>query len=259
VAAPLSGRAPARAGAGDQEMIVAIHQPNFFPWLGYFQKIARADAFVFLDAVAFSKGSWTNRVRLLVSGQARWATCPVLHKMGQAINEVRIDPKRPWRKKLVKTLEQNYGRAGHFGEVMAWLAPLIASPADLLADFNVPCIAEIARRLGLPCRFVRQSELPGPADAQAAGSAALVGICRAMSADAYLAGDGAADYEDRTAYEAAGVRLMHNRFRDMIFAQVGSRQFVPGLSILDGLFNVGADAIGAFLRRAAEASGGPAG
>lgn len=220
-------------------MIVAIHQPNFVPWLGYFRKIACADAFAFLDAVAFSKGSWTNRVRLLVAGRARWVTCPVRQALGQPIDQVHIDECQPWREKLVKTLETNYGRAGSFRSVMGWLADLIRWPTDLLADFNVRCIVEIACRLGLQCRFVRQSEMAGASDQK--GSAALAHICRHLKADTYLAGDGADGYEDPSAYEAAGIRMSTSRFRPQRYPQVGSREFVPGLSILDALFNVGPD------------------
>src|SRR3546814_3690829 len=74
-------------------MIVAIHQPNYLPWLGYFHKIARADVFVFLDDVQFSKNGYTNRVRILGDGAARWLTIPAAVHLGDPIGAVR--PARP--------------------------------------------------------------------------------------------------------------------------------------------------------------------
>ena len=90
--------------------VVAIHQPNFLPWLGFFDKLARADVFVLLDSVQFprtSKGTWINRVKLLVGGRKQWATVPIVRSEGSVlpIAEVRIDEAQPWRKKLLRTIE----------------------------------------------------------------------------------------------------------------------------------------------------------
>ena len=83
------------------ERIVAIHQPNFFPWLGYFDKIARANVFVILDSVQFPKkqGNWMNRVRVLVHGKPHWLTVPVdrtFHGV-RSVREMQIASDSPWR------------------------------------------------------------------------------------------------------------------------------------------------------------------
>ena len=92
-------------------MIAAIHQPNFFPWLGYFRKMVVADKFVFLDAVQIIKkgGSWANGVKVLVNGDGKWITVPILRGHGvQNINQVIINNSVPWQKKVIKTIKQNY-------------------------------------------------------------------------------------------------------------------------------------------------------
>ena len=85
--------------------LVAIHQPNFLPWLGYFDKLARADVFVLLDDAQFPKkgGTWVNRARLLVSGRPDWVTVPVdrSYHGTRTIIEMQIDDARPWRRKLI--------------------------------------------------------------------------------------------------------------------------------------------------------------
>ena len=114
-------------------MLVAIHQPNFFPWLGYFDKIRRTDTFIFLEAVAYPRagsggmGSWSNRVQLSIQGEAKWVTCPLKRlEFGEPILAAEIDDRQPWRKKFLKTLAANYGRAARYDAAMALLTPLMS-------------------------------------------------------------------------------------------------------------------------------------
>lgn len=220
--------------------LVAIHQPNFFPWLGYFDKIRRADVFVFLDAVDYARAgsssmaSWQNRVRLAIQGEAKWVTCP-LHRMplGAPILAAEIDDHQPWRAKLLKTLQANYGKAQRFRETIGFLEPLISAPETNLVRFNIAAITAIAERLNLSARFVRQSELPGSGSA----NELLISLVQATGGDAYFVGGGAEGYQEDAMFRDAGLDVVHQNF---IPAPYGApERFIPGLSVIDYLMHDG--------------------
>ena len=219
--------------------LVAIHQPNFFPWLGYFDKVRRADVFIFLDAVSYPRsgsggmGSWCNRVRVSVAGEARWITCPVKRvPLGTAIQAVEIDDAQPWRTKVTRTLEANYRRSPGYERAMALLGPLLQNTTTNLADFNIAAIKAIAAHLGLQTRFVRQSELEF--DGQA--TELLVSLVKAAGGDAYLAGGGAGGYQEDELFAASGIRLVAQGFTPEPYGPENT--FLPGLSVIDYLIRV---------------------
>lgn len=220
--------------------LVAIHQPNFFPWMGYFDKIRRADAFIFLDEVDYPRsgsggmGSWCNRVRLNIQGQAQWVTCPLKRAaLGVPINQITIDDSQPWRTKLLRTLESNYRRAPRYSEAMALLQPLIQAPVTNLAAFNIAAIKAIATALGLRTRFFHQSVLP----AEGRATELLTSLVRAAGGSAYLAGGGAAGYQEDELFKQQGLALVYQDFAASPYGDPS--RFVPGLSVIDYLMQDG--------------------
>ena len=227
--------------------VVAIHQPNFLPWLGYFNKIARADVFVVLDNAQFAKtgGTWTNRVRLRINGEARWVTVPVVRRYRgvKTIAEMMID-QGDWRKKLVRTLQTAYGQAPHFDEVLPFIQPLIEAPTDELVRYNLASIVALATALGLDhARLVLASEL----DVSAVGTDRLVRLVKAVGGNVYLCGGGADGYQEDRKFADAGLRLVYQTFRHPTYDQ-GETPFIPGLSIVDALMRCGFAETRAFVR-----------
>jgi hypothetical protein len=218
--------------------LCAIHQPNFFPWLGYFDKIRRADKFVFLDRANYPKSgssmsSWCNRVKLNVNGHATWVACPVIREHGvQPINSVRIDNGRPWRDAIRKVLETNYGKAPSFASVYPLIDRLVGFESDRLAEFNENAITAIARHLGLDREYIAESELP---PIEHTSNARLVAILKAVGADAYLCGGGATGYQDDSIFNDAGVQVVYQNFAPAPYGKPDS--FIPGLSIIDWLMH----------------------
>jgi hypothetical protein len=220
--------------------IVAIHQPNFFPWLGYFDKIRQADSFVFLDAVAYPRsgsggmGSWCNRVRISMQNEARWVTCPVRRMpLGTPIHDIQIDDAQSWRRILLKTLETNYRKAANFNAAMTILTPLILHPEPNLANFNIHAIGRLAVALGAEAKFTRQSKLPHSGHA----TELLVSLIKAAGGDSYLAGGGASGYQEDALFAANGVTLRYQKFMPSSYGPAD--KFIPGLSVIDYLMHDG--------------------
>ncbi len=228
--------------------VVAIHQPNFFPWLGYFDKIVRSDAFVLLDHVQFPRtgGIWSNRVKLAIGGEARWVTAPIV-RTGHGVrryDDVEFQPGQPWREKFVKTLAANYAKAPHYRACVAWLEPVILDPEPLLARYNRNAILRIAERIGVRTdHMCSSSVLPVHAHA----TELLIELTHAMHADSYLCGAGAEGYQDDAAFASAGITLHYQSFQHPVYSQGGTDRFLPGLSIIDALMHCGTDGVRALL------------
>lgn len=226
-------------------IVVAIHQPNYLPWLGYFHKIARADVFVFLETVQFSKGSYTNRVQILRGGKPAWLTQPILQGLGQSIEAVGF-AEPDWPRRHLDTLHGAYRDANAFREIFPILESLLlAAPLDSLGAANSHLIEGLAAALGLTSRFVRDGALgvgaPGRDDR-------LVALVEAVTPGAvYLSGKGGAAYQDEAKFTAADITLRYSAFETRPYEQVGAGAFVPGLSIVDVLFSLGVEGTRALL------------
>jgi hypothetical protein len=231
-------------------MIVAIHQPNFFPWLGFFDKIARADCFCLLDSVQFAKtgGTYANRVQLRVGSKAAWVTAPVDRSYSgfRTIREMQFHETVPWRERLLRTIQSNYGRAPHFAEVFEWLAGLVRHRVASLAEYNEQAIRGLCGKLGLDTgRLVRSSCL----DVTGSSTDLLVNITRAVGGTAYLCGGGAGEYQEDELFAGNGVRLVAQRFEHPVYPQAGGADFIRGLSVIDALMNCGFEKTSLMLRR----------
>ena len=216
---------------------VAIHQPNYLPWLGYFAKIARADRFIFLDDVQFSKGSYTNRVQVLSAKGPRWLSVPVEVHLGDPI--AKVMPRPGWARSHADMLRNEYRQAAHFKAAWPELeAMLRAAPEADLAAVNIHLVMALAGRLGLKCVFSRSSEFSttGAADDR------LVELTAAVApGGSYLSGKGGAKYQDPPKFAAAGLGFAYLGFSHPQYPQgeMAPDGFVPGLSVADAVLHLG--------------------
>jgi hypothetical protein len=216
-------------------MIVAIHQPNYLPYYGYFHKIQNSDVFVFLDNVLYTKNSYINRNRIRTPKGWSWLTVPVQRK-GSSNNEIRsitISNNVNWRKKHSLSLKYNYSKAKYFSRFHS-LLEVYEKEWTYLAELNIYLIKLICSLLGIKCNFIRASEL----NVSGSKTDLLIDICKAVGGDVYLSGQGAKGYIEEKKFERSNIKLIYDKFEHPKYEQV-FEGFIPNLSIVDILFNVG--------------------
>ncbi len=220
--------------------IAACHQPNFFPWLGYFHKIRWSDTFVFLDDVLLQKtrGSVTNRVTIGIAGKADWMSAPLdrSYSGNIEIKSVRFAPEDRWREKAVTTLKMHYAKAPHFRELAPVFFALLENPEPLLAAYNMHAIEAIARLLGLAVPLVRSSAY----DVTETSTARLASLVAKVGARSYLAGGGAKAYQQDEIFEERGLGVLYQGYAPPTYPR-GNQPEIAGLSILDPLLWLGVE------------------
>lgn len=223
-------------------MIVAVHQPHFLPWLGYLDRMIQADVFVLLDHVQFERRNYQNRTQIRLEGKAHWLTVPVVQRSQQErILEKRLDnplngETRGWGPNRFLTLYHGYRQARFFELYAPRLREILESRWERLVDLDQALLDFLRESLDIRTPLLRSSEL----EVDGHRSELLLNICRAVGADAYLAGmGGSRAYLDCQMFARAGVRVIWQDFRHPQYPQCGAEPFIAGLSAIDLLFNCG--------------------
>lgn len=222
-------------------MIVTIHQPQYLPWLGYFDKISKAQVFVLLDNVQFKKNEWQNRNRIRTAQGMQWVTVPVLHDFGQKINETKINNKENWRRSHLRTLELNYSKAPFFGTYFPQFEQLLNAEWDNLSNLNVACIRLLIKLLGIKTKVVLASEY----EATEHTVLRLVDLCKHFKAATYLSGEGGEKYLDLSQFKNNGIDVQIQKYVHPVYSQLWANEggFCSHLSIVDLLFNCGSESL----------------
>lgn len=215
-------------------MIIAIHQPQFMPWLGYFDKMDQVDAFVLLDNVQYKKNEFQNRNRIKTPQGPQWLTVPVSYQFPALINEVTVRTGDPWRRKHVQTLVANYAKAPYWTDYAESLQTLYADELASLAAINRASVAWLQRELGIETPLVVASEM----DLSEEPTQRLLDICKALGASRYLAGVDGRKYMELNRFKEAGIEVVFQDFEHPNYAQLHG-EFTSHLSALDLLLNCG--------------------
>lgn len=218
-------------------MIISIHQPQFLPWLGYFDKIERSDTFVFLDDVQFKKNEWQNRNKIKTFENWQWLTVPVNHKFLQKIKDVQINNTTQWRKKHLHALKTNYSKARYFNNYFDFFEQTYSQEWKALSDINIYFIKYLIEALGFTNKkIVKASDF----QFKEGRDERLIDICKHFGGDIYLSGEGGQDYLDLDKFEREGIKVIYQNYKHPVYTQQFGH-FIPNLSIIDLLFNCGPD------------------
>jgi hypothetical protein len=220
-------------------LIVAVHQPQYLPWLGYFDKMIQADVFCYLDNVQYKKSEWQNRNRIKTAQSWQWLTVPVRYRFPQKINEVEVNNTQKWHKKHLQALITNYSKAPYFKDYLSPLEEFLGKGWELLSELNISLIECLREFLGLdhkpavPASSLSLSDEP---------TERLIDICKSVGANTYLCGQDGQKYMDLDRFKENGIRVITQEFKHPVYPQLYS-EFQSHLSAVDLLFNCGPQSV----------------
>jgi hypothetical protein len=218
-------------------MKLAIMQPYFFPYIGYWQLIHAVDRFVIYDDVTYIKGGWINRNRLLINGKPRYFTVPLHHSSPhKCICDTVLQPSPIWRNKLVKMVENTYKKAPCFAEVFPVVERLIRHKTDNLADFVVNQLQILAAFMGISTEFMLTSRSYD--NDEFSGQERILDICKREGATTYVNLQGGQTLYENSTFRVADIDLCFIVMHVLPYKQ-RSAGFVPYLSIIDALMEIG--------------------
>lgn len=217
-------------------MLIAIHQPNFLPWCGYFYKMAKADLFVVYDDAQFTRGSYINRCKINSPAGERWLSVPVITS-GRHLQKIceTETAKSPWAKHLIGSLRDYYRNTPYFDLYIQKLQTILEQGHNRLLDLNLSLLHLLREELQIDTPLVLSSRCQA---AQGASTERLISICECLGATSYLSGSGGKKYQDEELFRSAGISLEYSDFHHPEYLQPGG-DFRPNLSAIDLLFNQG--------------------
>jgi hypothetical protein len=220
--------------------VVAIHQPNFLPWLGFFNKITQSNTFILLDDVQFPKtgGVWTNRNYFLDKGTKKWHTVAISRNFSgsKKINEIKLAPNINWREQYLKKITHSYSKAKCFSETYQFLQQSLDYETEFLCDLNIHLSYAVLSALDISnTSLVKSSSLLK----SGSSNELLCSLTKAVGANTYLSGGGADGYMDESVFTSNEIKIVYQNYDLVGYSQINSNEFVPGLTIIDAMMNCG--------------------
>jgi hypothetical protein len=227
-------------------VIVSIHQPSYFPWLGLLDKISKSDVFVVMDEVQLSDSAYQHRNLFpTADGKAKYLTIPIIRRdyLKRRFRQIEIAGQE-WRSRHLAFIRNSYGKHPFAAELMPKLEAFFAADYRRLADAVLASMRLSFDLFGIGTRMILQGEMQY--DRSLKRGDLVVALARAAGARCYLSGAGARQYLDESAFHG-DLTLRYNAFEHPRYPQKNLPQFLPGLACLDALFNVGVDGARALL------------
>tara|TARA_B100000029_G_C17600526_1_gene965605 strand:+ start:3034 stop:3735 length:702 start_codon:yes stop_codon:yes gene_type:complete len=221
-------------------MKVTIHQPNYLPYPGLFHKLVLSDVFVILDNVQF-QFDVTNRNKI-ISKDGSWERITVPVKKNQThkkILDVEINNELSWSENTFEKLCESYDSSNFFSQYRDYFQNLYKKKWDLLYELNLETLKKMIEFLGIKVKILRESEL----NVNGNSTERLVNICESLNAKTYVSGIGGKNYLNEKLFEEKNIQLEYQNYHYISYSQNNSIDFIPNLSAIDLLFNVGPESL----------------
>lgn len=216
----------------------AIMQPHFFPWSGYFNLMSNVDKFIFLDDAQYSKSSWQSRNKILINNEPKWIT---VHTKKSSTKDTKIlnkkiEYKTNWKKKLIKSIEQNYSKHPYFENLMELLNFFEKENPDTLAGLNILLIKFISNKIQINNDFILSSEF----EIKEKRSDKIIKLIEKLNVTDYLTVPGAEFYLTEDEFKKkTNIKLIINDYSQSYYSQYNQKNFIKNLSIIDIIANLG--------------------
>ena len=213
-------------------MIVTIHQPDFLPWLGFFDRWKKSDLYIVLDDVQFVRKGWHHRDKIKTMHGVQWLTVPVQKKgrFTQEIRETLINSEEDWQRRILNMVRHAYGHAPCFHRIYPELEEIFSRNHERLVDLNIDLLRYCAKELHIKTPLLFSSSL----GVHSTGTKRLVDLVMAVKGGSYFTGMGAKEYLEENLFTEKGLSVWWQEFFHPEYHQLHG-DFVPGLSVLDYL------------------------
>jgi len=221
---------------------LALMQPTFNPWIGYFDLIDYVDKFIFLDTVQLNQQSWQTRNKIKVQNRELMVSVPIQKsklKSELLIKDTLMDFRKfDFRKKLLRTLEQNYKKCSYYAEVNEFIRELVLYETDFLSEYNINIIKKISNKLNIKTEFILLSKTEYLAEI--AKGELVLDICDYFGTKEYISPLGSKEYLEqvKSQFVDKSIDVYYQYYNHPMYQQLGE-EFIPYLGIFDLLYNEG--------------------
>ena len=220
-------------------MTISIHQPNYLPWLGFFDKIKRSDKFVIFNNVQYPRGKnhFGNRNKIKIHNNSKWLTVPVLGK-SQKLNFNQIGFKNSgWKLEHLRLITIFYKDAPYYDLYYSTFEKILLEEYKDISELNIRLIKYFLQVLDIKTEIILSSEL---VDDNISGADRIITILEKLNASKYITGSGPGSirYINEEDFSSRGIELVWQHYKHSSYPQLHG-DFIPYMNILDLLFNVG--------------------
>ena len=214
---------------------ICIHQPDFAPYIGFFERLLNIDLFIILDNVQFINDGWQHRDKIKTERGSDWLTLSLSSgRTFKRLNEISLSQNSKWRNDCINKVNHNYRKAKYFNDFFPKIKNLFLNPETSLVEYNLKFIEFFNEIFEINVPLIRSSELK----VEGKSNELLINICKQLEATHYLTGTGSRDYLNEALFQENQIQVEWQNFVHPIYPQLHG-EFIPYLSVIDLILNCG--------------------